>query len=498
MSRPRRSGVVLHPSSLPGPYGVGDLGPAAYRFLERLQEAGSGIWQVMPLGPTGYGDSPYQCFSAFAGNPLLVSPELLLEEGLLEPADLEGAPAWPEDRVEYCDVIPWKQGLLARAYEHFQERASPWQRERLERFTRAPTRRVWLEDYALFRALKDHHGGAEWARWEPGLRSRDPQALETARRSLAAPMARHEFAQWLFFEQWGRLRQHATDLGLEILGDVPIFVAHDSADAWAEQAEFHFDDEGKPTVVAGVPPDYFSPTGQRWGNPLYRWEAMEATGFDWWIRRMQAAFQLYHMVRLDHFRGFQAYWEVPASEPTAMNGRWVEAPGEALFDALRGALGEVPIVAEDLGLITPEVLELRDQFGFPGMKILQFAFGGDGDHEYLPHNTIPNSVVYTGTHDNDTTLGWYEKASERERHQARRYMGRDGRDLCWDMIRLALASVAETALVPLQDLLGVGSEGRMNTPGRESGNWSWRYREAELTGDVLTRFAELNSLYGRR
>jgi 4-alpha-glucanotransferase len=497
MSMQRASGIVLHPTSLPGPFGVGDLGPSAHEFVDFLRASGCGIWQLMPLGPTGFGDSPYQCFSAFAGNPLLISPELLLEEGFLAPEDLESVPEFPEDQVAFSEVIDWKMALLEKAFALFEAEASPWQTMRFERFVDSAANAFWLEDYALFRALKDHHGGDEWVKWDGGLVRREADALEYARGQLEGPIRKRKFFQWIFFEQWNALRQHAQDSGVQMMGDVPIFVAHDSADAWSCQREFLLNEEGRPLAVAGVPPDYFSPTGQLWGNPLYNWEQMEAGGFSWWVRRMRSAFRLFDLVRLDHFRGFEAFWSVPADHETAENGSWVKAPGKALFESLRKALGPVPIIAEDLGVITPEVEALRDGFDFPGMKVLQFSFGDNLDHDFLPHNVDRHTVVYTGTHDNDTTLGWYEKATDVEKDHCRRYLGRDGRDVCWDMMRAAIASVADTALIPLQDLMGLGSEARMNTPGKASGNWSWRFREEDLTPDLVTRLLELNTLYGR-
>lgn len=497
MNLPRRSGVVLHPTSLPGPFGIGDLGPAAFAFVDFLAASGVGVWQVMPLGPTGYGDSPYQCFSAFAGNPMLISPEILAEEGFLPPEDLREVPEFSADRVDYEAVLGWKSAALTRAFEGFEEGASPWQRRRFERFVTAPAQAGWLEDYALFRALKDEQGGAEWTAWPAPLARREAGALADARDRLAHQIRQRQFYQWVFAEQWQALRRHAAQSAVAVLGDVPIFVAHDSADAWSDPGAFRFDEAGRPTVVAGVPPDYFSPTGQLWGNPLYRWDEMAAGGFRWWLARMRGAFGLFDMVRLDHFRGFQAFWEVPAGAATAEGGRWVEAPGAELFAAIRTALGDVPIIAEDLGLITPEVEALRARFGFPGMKILQFAFGADATNEYLPHNLPRDCVVYTGTHDNDTTLGWYEKAPEEEKARARRYLGRDGGDICWDLIRAALASVADLAIVPAQDLLGIGSEGRMNVPGRAAGNWAWRMRGDDLTVDLIGKLRDLNDLYGR-
>lgn len=497
MQEKRASGIILHPTSLPGPYGIGDLGPAAHTFVDLLRDSGCSVWQVMPLGPTGYGDSPYQCFSAFAGNPLLVSPDLLVEEGLLSPPELEDLPAFEPESVDYSIAIDAKMGLLELAWEHFQEEATDWQQSRFERFLISKTTKGWLTDYTLFRALKDAHDGAEWVKWDPALRDRAPEALAQARETYAPQTRKQAFFQWLFFEQWASLRRYANQNGIQILGDVPIFVAHDSADAWANPAEFYLDPTGRPTVVAGVPPDYFSPTGQLWGNPLYRWEKMQEDDFSWWIERLEGAFQLYDWVRLDHFRGFQAYWEVPGGDETAMNGRWVEAPGEAFFEAVQKALGDKVIIAEDLGLITPEVNALRAAAGFPGMKILQFAFGDDASNEYLPHNVEPQSVIYTGTHDNDTTLGWYEKASDKERDRVRRYLGVDGGDICWDMIRSALASVSQVALFPMQDILQVGSEGRMNTPGKSTGNWSWRFRLEQVTEATVCRLMEWNQLYGR-
>jgi 4-alpha-glucanotransferase len=487
----------LHPTSLPGRYGIGDLGPAAYDFLEQLAASGCGVWQVMPLGPTGYGDSPYQCFSAFAGNPLLISPDLLEKEGILTQEELAEVPEFSTRTVDYGGVYEWKTPLLEKAFANFEERADEEHQAAFEAWTVEPAQDGWLQDYALFRALKDEHDGAEWVTWDPKLAQRDPQALNAAADALVSSVRRRKFYQWVFFRQWHQLQEAAGALNIRILGDVPIFVAHDSADAWSHPEVFHFDRGGHPTVVAGVPPDYFSETGQLWGNPLYRWEAMEADGFRWWIERLRGAFRLYDMVRLDHFRGFQAYWEVPAGEETAINGQWVEAPGKALFETIRKALPDAPIVAEDLGVITPEVEALRDDFAFPGMKILQFAFGGDAQNEYLPHNIEANCVVYTGTHDNDTTLGWYEKASEGERNRVHRYLGSDGRDICWELIRLALGSVARTALVPMQDLLEVGTEGRMNLPGRSSGNWAWRLEAGEFSETLVERLKDMNEVYGR-
>jgi 4-alpha-glucanotransferase len=492
---PRVSGILLHPTSFPGRFGIGDLGDAAYRFIDFLVASGQQLWQIMPLGPTSYGDSPYQALSAFAGNPLLISLERLVEEHYLAPCDLNGAPAFSEDKVDYGTVIDFKQGLLHLSFENFRANADAEQKGQLEDFVVA--NRAWLDDYALFAALKDRHAGANWGAWEKDIATRQPAALERWKAILDGDIQYHQYAQFQFFKQWLALKQYANRQGIRIVGDIPIFVAYDSADAWSHPELFYFDEAGKLTVVAGVPPDYFSPTGQLWGNPLYRWDVMAQDGYAWWTARFKMAFQWLDVVRLDHFRGFEAYWAVPAGEETAINGKWVKGPGTDLFRAVGQALGPLLIIAEDLGLITPEVETLRDELGFPGMKVLQFAFCGDPTHPYLPHNYECNYVVYTGTHDNDTTLGWFDSASQEERTYAQKYMGVHGDQINWDMIRLALMSVANTAILPLQDVLGIGSEGRMNTPSRASGNWSWRYTEGMLTEAVRDRLEDLTEIYGR-
>jgi 4-alpha-glucanotransferase len=475
---------------------MGDMGREAYRFVDLIAGTGLGLWQLMPLGPTGFGDSPYACFSAFAGNPLLISPERLREEGLLSESDLAQSPGFPEDRVDFGPVIQFRKELLRRAWCNFKSQATEGQRGDFEDFCRACA--SWLDDFALFMALKEVHQTV-WNVWEKDLVRRKPAALHRAAKKYSDLVQSQKFAQYLFFKQWKALKQYANDLGIRIIGDIPIFVAHDSADVWAHPEFFQLDDDRAPTVVAGVPPDYFSKTGQLWGNPLYRWDVMAHEGFQWWVERLCANLEMLDIIRLDHFRGFEAYWEVQASEKTAINGRWVKAPGDALFRTLCAKIGDVPIIAEDLGIITPPVEELRDAFGFPGMKVLQFAFGDDPDNKYLPHNFIPNCAVYTGTHDNDTTLGWYRHSStENERDFVRRYLATDGREIHWDMIRLAFSSVAHTAVIPLQDVLGLGSKARMNYPGKASGNWAWRFREGQLTSDILHRLAELLRLYSRR
>jgi 4-alpha-glucanotransferase len=495
MRFPRSSGVLLHPTSLPGRYGVGDLGPEAYRFVDFLQEAGQAVWQVLPLGPTGYGDSPYQCFSAFAGNALLISPDLLVEQGDLTAADVQDVPDLPSARVDYGAVIEFKTRLLSTAFERFRQKRDSQQQADFAAFCLA--KRAWLEDYALFMALKDQHGGCVWTTWEKDIASRQPQAISCWNEILVDQLERHKYMQYQFYKQWNALRQHAIKHGIRIVGDIPIFVAHDSADLWAHPDLFYLDADGNPTVVAGVPPDYFSQTGQLWGNPHYRWDRMAESGYWWWIERFRALFELVDVVRLDHFRGFEAYWEIPAEEQTAVRGRWVKGPGAELFLAVEKALGKLPIMAEDLGVITPEVEALRDRFQFPGMRILQFAFAGGADAPFLPHNFVQNCVVYTGTHDNDTTLGWFRSAPEKEHRAVLAYFGTDGHDISWDFIRWALASVADTAIVPLQDVLSLGPEARMNFPSKLGGFWSWRFLPDALTPAIGQRLRGLAEIYGR-
>lgn len=491
----RSSGILLHPTSLPGPFGIGDLGPEAHGWIDFLADVRCSLWQVLPLGPTGYGDSPYQSFSAFAGNPYLVSPALLLEENLLHSDDLVDRPVFPEDHVEFGPVISWKLGVLDRAFNRFQHHASPQLQSEYAGFQAAQS--VWLEDFALFMAIKEAHGGAPWHTWEPPLRERNTQALEAARHQHAAAIQRQTFRQFLFFRQWAGLLEHAHRQGILIIGDVPIFVAHDSADVWAHPELFHLDEQGNPTVVAGVPPDYFSPTGQLWGNPLYRWEILAESGYDWWQARLSAVLQLVDIIRLDHFRGFAGYWEVPAGETTAEKGRWVPGPGADFFTHIQTGLEELPLIAEDLGEITPDVIELRDQFNLPGMKILQFAFASNPNDKFLPHNYPRNCVVYTGTHDNDTTLGWFESAPTSERDFCLRYLGRDGSDIAWDMIRAIWSSVAVFALAPMQDFLNLGTEARMNFPGRPSGNWSWRMPSGAISRSLRDGLKDFNYVYWR-
>jgi 4-alpha-glucanotransferase len=488
MNFPRSSGILLHPTSLPGSFGIGDLGPEAHRFADFLHAAGQHIWQVLPLGPTGYGDSPYQCFSAFAGNPLLISPEKLVEHGYLQPSEIRHTQDFPDAEVDFNRVVPFKLDLLRRAFRSF--------RPTSEFDTFRQRTGFWLDSFARFQALKKANGGRAWTEWT----THDPDPAE---------MDAQRFFQFEFFRQWDELKLRCQELGIQIMGDIPIYVAHDSEDVWSHPELFQLDDAGRPTFVSGVPPDYFTADGQLWGNPVYRWDHLAQTGFVWWIERFQAILSVVDMVRLDHFRGFEAYWEVPAADKTARNGRWVKGPGAALFTALQAALGELPIVAENLGVITPEVEALREQFHFPGMSVLQFAFGTDPQAPtFRPHNYPREVVAYTGTHDNDTTVGWWRSSGagdstrtleqiQKELAFTRDYLNTDGSEIHWTFIRTVFASVAATAIVPLQDVLGLGSEARMNLPGSTKHNWLWRFRAGDLTPAILDRLKRLAELYDR-
>lgn len=498
----RASGVLLHPTSLPGPYGIGDLGPSAFRFVDWLADSGCKLWQILPLGPTGYGDSPYQCFSAFAGNPYLISPNFLLRDDLLHPDDLVEDLEFPENNVAYGRIIPWKLNLLERAFIRFNSAGLPVRHD-YDRFCAENV--FWLPDYALFMAIKEAYGGGAWNGWPVALRKRDPDALAAAGKRYADAVARFTFYQFVFTRQWAALRYHAHQRDIQIIGDIPIFVAYDSSDVWSNPELFYLDESGLPTVVAGVPPDYFSQTGQLWGNPLYRWGVLKARKYDWWVARFRATLKQVDIVRLDHFRGFAGYWEVPAGSKTAEKGRWVPGPGEDFLSTIKSALSEtstslntiLPIIAEDLGEITPDVIELRDQFDLPGMKILQFGFSGP-DNKFLPHNyPTTNCVAYTGTHDNDTARGWYETAPENECDFARRYLDTDGSNFPWELIRAAWGSVAVFAAAPMQDLLGLGSEARMNFPSKLGGNWSWRLLDHQLSPELQAQLREINDLYRR-
>ena len=495
MKFPRSSGILIHPTSFPGRYGIGDLGPQAYRFLDFLADAGGKLWQILPLGPTGYGDSPYQSFSAFAGNPYLISPDLLLDENLLHADDLADIPDFPTDEVDFGWIISWKLNLLERAFIRFEREPGLGSvREAYARFCTDSAN--WLDDYALFMAIKEANGGGAWTGWSQELKDHDKATLDKARTDHSDAIERYKFYQFVFFKQWGDLRAYASGKDIQIIGDIPIFVSMDSADVWANPELFFLDEQKLPTVVAGVPPDYFSKTGQLWGNPLYKWTVHKKNSYVWWIERFKAILAMVDIVRLDHFRGFAGYWEVPAGNLTAEEGRWVPGPGADFFEALRDALGELPIIAEDLGEITPDVFELRDDFNLPGMKILQFAFS-DESNPFLPHHYPENCVAYTGTHDNDTANGWYENASEESRDFARRYMSVDGSDIAWDMIRALWHSKADMVLAQMQDVLDLGPDARMNFPGHLGGNWTWRMKADALTDKLKEKLKTLNEATDR-
>jgi 4-alpha-glucanotransferase len=485
----RKSGILLHPTSLPGKFGIGDLGRWAYRFADFLIESGQQLWQVLPLGPPGYGYSPYQAYSSMAGNPLLISPQMLVDQGWLSSADLLTAPGFADSFVDFDSVILFKLNLLKKAAAAFLGRDSdPLQQQFLDFCGQNES---WLNPFAEFAALKEANANSAWTDWN--------QNAVVEEQSLLS----HKFIQFEFFRQWKLLKEYCNAHGIEIIGDISIFIAHDSADVWANPELFDLDQKGNPRTIAGVPPDYFSETGQCWGNPLYRWKIMEQTGYRWWIERIRSTLNLFDIVRLDHFRGFEKYWEIPAGSETAVGGHWVKGPGDRLFEALRDALGNLPFIAEDLGYITPEVHELRDRWGFPGMRVLQFAFGdASPDNPHKPYNFIRNCVAYTGTHDNDTTAGWFAAAAEgpqarAERESALSYMGGNDEDPVWNFIRLLLSSTADTAILPMQDVLSLGSESRMNLPATVAKNWRWRLREDQLMPEVGSRLREMNRLYGR-
>lgn len=506
MSFPRGSGILLHPTSLPGDFGIGDLGPEAFKFVDMLAEAKQRYWQILPLGPTGFGDSPYQCFSAFAGNTLIISPERLIEDGLITEADLADMPEFVAHKVDFGSVYEWKNRLLPKAYAGFHHITSVDLRGKFETFCRENA--FWLDDYALFRSIKAGQGQKAWYEWPDPLKLREAGALAAAADQLYDEIQAEKFYQFLFFRQWSAVKEYANRKGISIIGDIPIFVAADSADVWCNQKKFKLNADGTAKVVAGVPPDYFSKTGQLWGNPIYDWDSMRRDDYRWWVARVHSTFQSVDVVRIDHFRGFAASWEVPGGDKTAENGRWVDVPGKELFTALRRSLGDLAIIAEDLGVITPDVEDLRDGFGYPGMRILQFAFGGDAKNHDLPHNYIKNCVAYTGTHDNDTTVGWFNSQAgagstrdtsdiTREHDYCLKYLDSDGSEIHWDFIRAVWASVADTAITPLPDLLGIGTEGRMNLPASDSGNWHWRMTEDSVSDEIVLRLKELTETYGR-
>jgi 4-alpha-glucanotransferase len=497
MPFPRSSGVLLHPTSFPSRFGIGDLGLEAYKFIDFLEQSYQQYWQVLPLGPTGYGNSPYMCYSALAGNHLLISPDKLVDEGLLTPEDFANLPAFPADKVNFEQLKPIKIELLKKACENFKAKASPIQQKGFAGF--CDSKAYWLDNYALFMAIKDAQDSASWHTWEPELAKREPEALDRAQRQLTGEIFYYKFIQYEFFRQWSDLKSYANMRGIQIIGDIPIYVAHDSADVWANPDIFCLDEEtGEVALMAGVPPDYFSATGQLWGNPVYNWGELQKQDFKWWVQRFEAMLDYVDVIRIDHFRGFEAFWAVEKGEETAMNGEWLEAPGEELFDVIKQKLGKLPVLAEDLGIITPEVEALRDKYEFPGMKVLQFAFGSDPGNPFLPFNYPRNGVVYTGTHDNDTTIGWFNTANDWEKRNLSLYLGCISPEgVHWDLIRLALSSIANQAIIPLQDILGLGNEARMNFPSTPEGNWEWRYQPQVLREELGDRLKNLTQLYGR-
>lgn len=493
----RCSGILLHPTSFPGNFGIGDLGSEAYRFIDFLAASGQQLWQILPLGPTGFGNSPYMSYSAMAGNPLLISPDRLKEDGFLNDQDFESWPDVVGDRVDYGYVVQTKLSLFRKASDRFHQRATPDQTAQFQHFCQSKA--YWLDDYALFMAIKGKKKGASWHTWETDLAKREPDTLEQCKRSLANDIFFEKFLQFEFFRQWSGIKRYANSKGIQIMGDIPIYVAQDSADVWAHRQNFWLDEEtNEPVVMAGAPPDFFSDTGQVWGNPVYKWEHLQQTGFRWWIQRFHAMLDYVDLIRIDHFVGFKLFWAVPQGATDARHGEWVEAPGDAFFEALKQELGALPIFAEDLGTITPEVEALRNRFKFPGMKILHFAFSEDDTHPYLPFNYDRNFLVYTGTHDNDTTVGWYEQLKDKERDNVLTYLGCvSSEGIHWDMIRLAFSSIANFAVIPLQDILGLGTEARMNVPGRQAGNWEWRYQANALTSECCDRLKHLTQFFGR-
>ncbi|MEM6610895.1 MAG: 4-alpha-glucanotransferase [Cyanobacteria bacterium P01_C01_bin.72] len=494
----RASGVLLHPTSLPSRFGVGDLGENAYRFVDFLADSDQQIWQILPIGPTGYGNSPYLSYSALAGNPLLISPAILQQQDLLTSEEIDRVPDFPLDQVDFSGVIEAKMPLLRQASDRFKTAASTKDKDELARFCNRYN--DWLSDYALFMSLKEAHGGKSWNQWSADIASRQPKAMAKWAVELADEIFFHKFVQFQFYRQWQNLRRYANQKGIQLFGDIPIYVAHDSVDVWAHPDIFCLDPKtGEAALMAGVPPDYFSETGQLWGNPVYNWEELKKTDFHWWIRRVEAILEYVDIIRIDHFRGFQAYWAVPQGEKTAMNGTWLEAPGDEFFQLLNQQLGKLPIVAEDLGVITPEVEALRDKFNFPGMKILQFAFDDNRANGFLPYNySNHNCVVYTGTHDNNTTVGWFYERSPEAQANVTDYLGCVGEDgIHWAMIRLALSSVGKTVVLPFQDILGLGTDAKMNTPSQPTGNWNWRCRAEAFNDELSGRLKHLTYLYGR-
>ena len=495
MMNQRASGILLHPTSLPGKYGIGTLGKATFNFIDFLSKAKQQYWQILPLGPTGFGDSPYQCYSAHAGNPDLIDLDLLVSNQLLTHDDLASMPHFGNGPVDYDMVQKARLPLLYKAFHTFMDHAADLDKLAYRNFLKSHS--AWLNDYALFRAIKEDSGNKPWYTWEKDLKMRNPEALKIAENRLAEKAGFHKFLQFIFLRQWTSVKEYAKKHKISIIGDIPLYISPDCSDAWANPDVFEYDGELHPIRVGGVPPDYFSETGQLWGNPLFRWDIMKNNNYKWWMDRIRTNLMLYDVIRIDHFRGFSAYWAVPYVEETAINGTWVPGPGKDFFNALRNEFGNLPIIAEDLGVMTPDVEDLRDSFGFPGMKILEFAFDSSEANDYIPYNYSKNCIVYTGTHDNDTVVGWFKQASEADRRQVLEYINRDAKDIHWSFVRLAWSSVANTAIVPMQDLLGLDSDARMNLPGTTGGNWKWRAKESDFPNELANALASLTNLYGR-
>ena len=491
----RASGILLHPTSLPGRFGSGDIGVASYKFVDWLVKAGQTYWQMLPVGEVGTSNSPYTSSSAFAGNHLLIDLEELAKQGWLEPDELIPDSPFSTDHADFDKVKPFRLKCLQLAAQRFFSKGDDASHAAYSEFCQSE--RHWLEDFALFKAIEHHQQNREWDQWPAEYSSRNPEALAQAKQLYADEVDFCKFCQWCFYRQWLLLKQYANDRGIRIVGDVPIFVSYQSADVWEHQELFELDERGRPLVVAGVPPDFFSETGQLWGNPLYRWEIHERTNYAWWTDRLEHAFRFFDLVRIDHFRGFAGYWAIPADAVDARSGQWMPGPGEKLFNAFREAFGDIPVIAEDLGVITPDVVELRDKFDLPGMRILQFAFGDNDSNVYLPHHYIANTVAYTGTHDNDTTVGWWNSASDHEKNFVKHYLGTEGQEIGWDMIEALSASEANTVIYPLQDVLGLNSDSRMNIPGKAWGNWEWRFTWEQLQNAYTKRLKQITSAHKR-
>jgi 4-alpha-glucanotransferase len=496
----RYGGILLHPTSLPGKYGIGELGEETFRFIDFLYEHGQNLWQILPLGPTGYADSPYALFSAFAGNPLVINLEKLMNLNLLKASDLEPNISFPDSYVDFGKVIPFKYHLLEKAFDSFYKKQYRTLKTKFDKFKMH--HKFWLEDYTLYMSIKKEFEFEPWNTWDLPLRIRDHSTISSWKKKYSKDIEFHRFIQFLFFQQWNEVKTYANKKNIRIIGDIPIFVAYDSADVWSHPEYYYLDDQRELVYVAGVPPDYFSKTGQRWGNPLYRWDVMKSNHYKWWVRRIQHNFKIVDILRIDHFRGFESYWRINANEPTAVKGKWIAGPGIDLFIEIKKILGHLPIIAEDLGIITPEVKDILHQTGYPGMRVLQFAFGDESedyiDNQYLPHNFEKNTVIYTGTHDNDTTKSWFDKSSLIIQKQVLDYLNSNGKDIVGDLIRLAWSSVAQFCIIPFQDLLRLGTEGRMNVPGTVGNNWTWRFKWDPLIEERGKEIFRLSKIYGRR